>query len=75
MSSTVSPIKVVFCELSSDRMSEQVRSREPIEDPFYFTAGETETKNGKSFTCGPVVRVCRDSDSGNILFLVGQKAP
>lgn len=56
-------------------MSEQVRSREPIEDPFYFTTGETETRNGKSFTCGPFMTVCQDSDSCIILFLAGQEAP
>ena len=75
VSSTVSPIKAVFCGLSNDRMSEQVRSREPIEDPFYFTTGETETRNGKSFTCGPFMTVCQDSDSCIILFLAGQEAP
>lgn len=56
-------------------MSEQVGSRELIDDPFYFTIGETETKTGKLFTCGPFVIVCRHSDFSIILFLVGQEAP
>lgn len=73
MTSTVSPIKAVFPRLSSDRTSEQGGFRDLVDDLFYFTTGETETKNGKLFICGPFVAMRRYPGFSIILFLVDQE--
>lgn len=55
-------------------MSEHIGSRDLIDDLFFFTTGETETRNEKLFICGPFMVACRYSDFHSILFLVNRKA-